>query len=305
MDETLDFPLDPVRQRLFRAKLGNLATWQVPSILQTVGPYEPEVFEAFEKRRRELADAVRNRLRNYSDEQLTELTDGKRRDQPETLNLWRSFLCAGIEQLKHRIPPWYAGGLGHPDFAADFGYWCKMPSFSVAEVTILSVGVEPRHLEKMLIDKTVKRTEIERSWPALQFLFRRYDQLKRKFDPQSFGWKFHPIDFLAWAERVDFESSPQFLSLLKKYHSTAERSGAANHASNKPDRREIDSIVQLFAAMAIETYGYVPNQKRSPVPREIAEMAATMGLEISDDTVRKYLRRGASFIPSDWSPNDD
>lgn len=70
----------------------------------------------------------------------------------------------------------------------------------------------------------------------------------------------------------------------------------------KPDRREIDSVAQLFTAMAIDYLGYRPSDARSSIPKEIAELAASMGMTISDDTVRKYLKLGAKFIDPAWEP---
>jgi hypothetical protein len=68
----------------------------------------------------------------------------------------------------------------------------------------------------------------------------------------------------------------------------------------EPDKREIDKIAQLFTAIAIDAYGFRPDQKRSPIPKEITDIAARLGLSVTADTVRKYLKRGASFLPPDW-----
>lgn len=54
--------------------------------------------------------------------------------------------------------------------------------------------------------------------------------------------------------------------------------------------------------MTIEYLGYRPGQARSPIPKEIAELAASMGLSLSTDTILKYLRIGAKFLPKDWVP---
>jgi hypothetical protein len=57
--------------------------------------------------------------------------------------------------------------------------------------------------------------------------------------------------------------------------------------------------------MAIDQLGYNPRSARSTVPKEIAELASEMGMSVSDDTVRKFLKLGASFIPDDWEPYKD
>ncbi len=54
--------------------------------------------------------------------------------------------------------------------------------------------------------------------------------------------------------------------------------------------------------MAIDNYGYVPDARRGPIPKEIQDMMAALGLEISQDTIRKYLQIGAKHLPKDWKP---
>ena len=74
--------------------------------------------------------------------------------------------------------------------------------------------------------------------------------------------------------------------------------------AKRPDKREVDKIAQILTAIAISELGYRPGAKRSPIPKEIADSAANMGLEISDDTIRKYLKIGASFLPDDWETDN-
>ena len=108
-----------------------------------------------------------------------------------------------------------------------------------------------------------------------------------------------PRELFNWFEVVQLEIHPEFKSM---YLQEAAASTEPERVPPKTDKREIDTICQLFAAMAIDQLGYDPKSQRSPIPKEIAELAASMGLSITDDTVRKYLRRGASFIPEDWEP---
>jgi hypothetical protein len=47
--------------------------------------------------------------------------------------------------------------------------------------------------------------------------------------------------------------------------------------------------------MAVDCYGYDPTQKKSPIPKEITEAAANADIAITEDTVRKWLKEGASL----------
>ena len=68
------------------------------------------------------------------------------------------------------------------------------------------------------------------------------------------------------------------------------------------DKREFDMIARLFTAMAIREYGYRPDQAKSPIPKEIVDTFAALGLEVSTDTVRKYLKIGTGLLPKGWVP---
>ena len=176
-----------------------------------------------------------------------------------------------------------------------------MPHYSVVEALCLSVGVEPNHFG----EKTLTGLQNERHtnlYPALRYLVRRLDQFQRKFPSYRCHDQISPRELFAWFDEISLDVHPEFTSqaLVAAPSKDAVDDNAAN---KKPDRRELDSIAQLFTAIAIDGYGYDPTAARSPIPKEIQDIAASLGMEISDDTIRKYLRIGAKFISADWKPN--
>ncbi len=292
--------LDPQRQKVLAAKLGRFLTWSRPQIEKTVGPYNPESFDSFDTRRREIIADCIARLEGYSDDQILLLSERGTDDPDGTRKAWRDFCSTEIDSLRKRSLPWYAGGFGHPDYVADFEHWCKMPTFTVDETLFLSIGVEPDQFTSQQLQDLEKQDQ-SKFWPSLRFLLRRREQLRRQFDPHHHRWRVAPDEFIGWSERVDLEVHPDFLRLLKTYHGASQRKATSSEAP-RTDLREIDTMAMLFTAMVIEYYGYDPVQNRSPIPKEIAELAASLGLSVSDDTVRKYLKKGASFLPEDWKP---
>ncbi|UWR05202.1 hypothetical protein K3740_21645 (plasmid) [Ruegeria conchae] len=142
-------------------------------------------------------------------------------------------------------------------------------------------------------------------WLPLEFMLRRREQIERQFPHFVHRGKFSPREFFDWVNLVGLEIHPEFTSRYLKNSPSDDSVEAINRRAQQPDsktdKREIDTITQLFAAMAIRELGYDPDAKRSPIPKEIAELAAELGLNISDETIRKYLRRGASFLPPDWN----
>lgn len=295
-----DRGLDDARQDLLRGKFGPLLEWKVPKITETIGPFEPDAFDPYRSRLEELISACTDRLKSHSDDEVKDIKEAV--DQEITdAHGWQALLANEISSLRNRMPAWYIGGFGHPDHLADFSYWARMPHFSVAELTCLSVGINPQEFGREKLQELASSKDRHRFHDALAFIVKRYEQLQRAFGRGSLETKVYAKDFIAWVDQFVFEIHPEFIRPLKRFHSPPELSVEAT-AAKRPDKREIDTIAQLFTAMAIDHLGYVPGQARSPIPKEIAELAASMGLSVKDETVRKYLRIGQSFISSEWKP---
>jgi hypothetical protein len=302
---------DANRRLLLRMKLGGLLDWRVPELLPGVGPHDPAVFATFEAARLKIVEACSERLKGYSDDKIAGLLNGP--DDKEGISAgWRDFLKLDVQKALVQIPPWYAGGFGHPEYAADFDYWAKMPGFKVEELLSLSVGVEPGQFPlKDLLALSAPQTpgvrrlgiEFDGRWPTVQFLVRRYDLLNRTFNPGGYDVRISPKEFLRWVEKVDFETHPVFLRHLAELHLEPGARQMPGRGGQKPDKREVDMIAQLFTAIVVTEYGYDPDAAKSPIPREIVDIAASLGISVSDETVRKYLKIGASFLPPDWKPN--
>lgn len=296
MTQPSNTELDPSRHQLLMNKFGDLLEWTVPDIRPTIGPHDPSVFLRFESKRLELIDACRSRLRTYSSAELATLLEGVGFTADIVIPFWNSFLAQPIQILREMKPVWYAAGFGHPDHAADFEYWAKMPGFNVSELTCLSIGIEPGLFPKEKV-LSIQKKQHDKLWPAAQFLLRRHEQLKRKFDPRNFDWQVQPITFIDWAASVNFETHPVFLRLLRQYHPSDAAPPPSATKAGLADKREVDTIAKIITVLAIQKFRYEPKAARSEVPKKIVDLAAASGIEISEETVLKYLRRGATFVP--------
>jgi len=295
--------LDEPRTRVLESGIGSLLEWQAPNIEKTVGPYDPKFFEDHQSFLDMKIEAGISKLIAYRDDQIAILQSNSIDDPENIRDDWKVWVRENVAAARKRNPPpWHAGGFGHPDYVADFDYWAKMPSFSIEEVLSLSIGIEPNHFGKKEIEG-LRGKAFENLWPSLQFLLRRHEQLRRQFDPQRQQWKVSANRFLVWVREMEFEAHPEFIRLLEKHYAENVTQNASTGSPQRTDPREVDSIAQLFTAMAVACYDYKPGQARSPVTKDITELAASMGLTISEDTVRKYLRRGAEFISDDWEPD--
>lgn len=69
-------------------------------------------------------------------------------------------------------------------------------------------------------------------------------------------------------------------------------------ASEKLNPKSKGSLLKMILAMAIKGYGFNPEDKKSPIPGEIAVDTEALGLPVGDDTTRRWLREAAQLLIS-------
>jgi len=138
-----------------------------------------------------------------------------------------------------------------------------------------------------------------------EHMSRHKETIRRKFDPYDYGYLPDILVRAEWIKSVNLEVHSGFTALLQNKSSSVHltRKGTADlENSEQMDGREKLSMSKLIAAMAIDAYGYDPKARRSDIPIEIQGIADRMGLELSSNTIRKYLKKGAELIPEEWVP---
>lgn len=209
---------------------------------------------------------------------------------------------------------------------AKYDYWAKAAFFSLDEILWLSVGLEPLpEFNRALI--AVSRSAHQRD-PVVNHMMAQRELLRRSLDPNGHERRLTAKSVLDWANFVQHELHPGFRRTLEKMvqrdaaqdlaapsvEAPSDREptpilderGAA--AEDPPKTKQIDprerlGMAKLLVAIAIEQFGYDPGSKRSPIPTELEDVAARLGLELSHDTILKYLRLGAQHLPKNWKPH--
>ena len=76
----------------------------------------------------------------------------------------------------------------------------------------------------------------------------------------------------------------------------ATEGGGQESALEKINPLEKLSLLKMVLAMVIDFYGYDPNDKKSPIPKEIADVVMSkLDVSIDIDTVRKFLKEAAKL----------
>jgi hypothetical protein len=83
-------------------------------------------------------------------------------------------------------------------------------------------------------------------------------------------------------------------SKQKEVFSTGYEEGSTPAPEENP--KTINSLLTMIITMAIKGYSYAPDEKRSQTAKEIASDADQLGLSISDDTIRKWLKKAAGLL---------
>jgi hypothetical protein len=69
--------------------------------------------------------------------------------------------------------------------------------------------------------------------------------------------------------------------------------------------KSLQSLLKLILGMAIDGYGYDPKDRRSPIPKELADALSGKGISIDEDTVRKWLKKAGDEVDISTSNQPD
>lgn len=113
--------------------------------------------------------------------------------------------------------------------------------------------------------------------------------------------------FAVKAENLEFEveARDQCIAQLHAYCEILEAASAENGSalSDAADEllhtKECESLQKIVIGLAIGGYGYDPAAKRNSTVKEMVDDMESAGINISDDTVRKFLRKSMQYLPRD------
>ena len=159
-------------------KFGWVLDWDPPTLWHNIGPCLPDAYDDFIEGRATLLETVIEALDQLSDQELMEVGNLAGSKDSATRTWWNNFLSDEIRALRKKMPSDLLFGLGHSDWKADIVYWSQMPHFTLREVVLLSVGVDPeRYQDSDLLE--IETRENDRTYPAMRFVLKRLRLLRR------------------------------------------------------------------------------------------------------------------------------
>ena len=208
---------------------------------------------------------------------------------------------------------------GWPYLTANFKYWAVSPFLTEVELACVSLGFDPGPLKVSGIDDLKSEPEM------LIELSDRVRLTLRAVKAGDLNRQIRPADGVHWLEAIGQEVHPQFKNYVSKApqienaefrpKSAEEIQGIIEIAHSLEKTRDAQAMVgtksgitkkyhsiqKIALVGAIRGYGWNPKDKRSSVFREIADDAASLGIDIDQDTVRPHLRDAAN----DHLPNPE
>ena len=161
-----------------------------------------------------------------------------------------------------------------------------MPFWTAAEAAELLLGYQPGFADAH------GRTDLQLERKAIQILIEREietGQLSGKGD------RIRPEDMCLWSLGHPFQLHPLFWELFSR----PKRTKAAEDAPSKTDlpipTRTKRTLLTLIVGMAMRKYRYRPGDRNSAAIN-IANDLAEVGLQVSDDTVRRYLEEAVQEL---------
>jgi len=274
---------------IMSARFGRFWNWSPPVVENHIGPYFPEVWSDFE------AKVDKARRDSLHDTNLLSLSELQARYCEE--GEFKRQLVKGDahSNSKGDEPHWWQGGFGNSKNAADIEYWGRIARFSFVEAACVTIGFDPKHYD----EKHFKRHNYH---PVIEFFLARLEMIRREFAQGDIRRR----ELLSWIKAIDVPVHAEFLKQLEsanrvsRYNFKQDDLADRSDGPRKIDHREKVSMAKIITALAIDGYGYDPEAKKSPIPSEVENVAAKLGLNITDDTIRLYLKLGAQHLPKDW-----
>ena len=122
-----------------------------------------------------------------------------------------------------------------------------------------------------------------------------------KSDPNKHLWEVRLSEFAALANQKGLEIPPELNKLAaapiaaETVDSTAAESRPK--VENALGNKERDNLLRVIVGMAIRGYGYDPGAAKSITVGEILKDLDFLGIQLGDDTIRRYLKEGSTLIP--------
>ncbi len=203
-----------------------------------------------------------------------------------------------LKELEEQTPFY-----NRPNAQADFQYWAKFPLWRLDEAVALTLRKDPRVVTWSKIEEYAETSPFAARFDNLRRFVLRAREAKRLPELVS------PTDYISWAKANHIDLPPELEKSVQAFSGQAtdwkarceERTQQLALVTKELERlraagkslgeKEKSSLFRMILTMAIKGYVFDPHATKSDTATEIASDSEELGISISDDTVRKWLRK--------------
>ena len=180
----------------------------------------------------------------------------------------------------------------HNDYlATDATYeqWLKCEYLKIEEAAALSVGRNPEKILEIIAEQHLGLDAIQMQIKDAMRMLARLKSISHENDLIS------PSDFLQWIKSIDCEQS---VAITKCAPDNTLQDNKINKTANKSAvTNERNKMLLLIIGMAMAKYNHKPNMSRTSTATNIKDGLSKLGIDITDDTIRKYLSEAKELLP--------
>jgi len=162
--------------------------------------------------------------------------------------------------------------------------WALMRYWSADEAALLACGFDPK-----VRPQRVLRLHLDHGsrWDAVRRLFELFER-GRGLPASSIAT---PGEYLEWGSRHGIEF-PAALTAAVREHQETHAALTTRPTKRRPEaeEREKNTLLKMVGGMARAQYAYDPRERRSSSAKKIADDMRRVGLDIDEDTARKWLK---------------
>lgn len=306
--------MNPVDQKEILIKeiiddaLGNLADWKKPTSQKSIGPNFPKLADAYYDDIQTIKQSLIKMLEPWPEEELVKRFqennyNGRRllRDPDGT-----SFLIVNeIQALKDREPAWFISGWHVKAVEFDVAYWRALSSCALPDLTLLSVGLDPR---KVNFDALFQRYgHLDPQDKMLGFLEDQYEAIANGLgaDPDDDKKKHDLLSFYTWVKQVKFKISARLRTMLReKFPDNPDTASATSTKVTSQEPKPLHKSSYKFHAilvhsMAVEKYGLKSLAEVGRVAKKIQHDAELQGHTPAIRPIRTLLTKGIELAKTD------
>lgn len=288
---------------IIRDALGNLADWSKPVALPSVGPKFPELGDQFNEDIQSIKQELREMLNPLSVEILTSRHKEDNYNRTKTLRDPKGVefhMVAKIATLMRRKPAWFIAGWHIKELELDVPHWRAFSRSNLVELTVMSVGLDPRKVAYDPLFKHYGRSTEQDT--MLYFLEDQFEAIANglALDPEDEYADTDMEEFFRWTKRVKFRVDDRFRRLLREKYGDASADKADTEVeraspTQKPKALHKSSYnfhAQLLYAMAVEKFGEISSHDLGRTAKKIQAIAEFQGQTPSLNPIKQLLIKG-------------